>query len=217
MITKLSYDSDNLDMIYNSLKKLKEHNNPRDYEIRIDGLSVIPRTNEVYRFYNHQDFMLGSSKEIVVLIYYGKSRLNDKYLLIHNQDFLSKEQYKKELEDSIKEFRKKEKLKRLIKKNKERKKQIVQLKAKVNNLESSSSKIIKDLFPMISSSLNKSTNSGIDQETQMILKIIKSTKDEFGEEVFNNAMKIGLTVARNPSITESVEQFIDEKLKENEK
>lgn len=217
MITKLSYDSDNLDMIYNSLKKLKEYNTPRDYEIRIDGLSVVPRTNDVYRFYNHQDFMLESSREIEVLIYYGKSRLNDKYLLIHNQDFLSKEQYEKELEDCIKEYREKEKLKRLIKKNKDRKKQIQQLKIKVNDLESSSSKIIRNLFPMISSSFNKSTNNDIDQETQMILKIIKSTKEEFGEEVFNNAMKIGLTVARNPSITEAVEQFIDEKLKENEK
>lgn len=217
MITKLSYDSDNLNMIYNSLKKLKEYNTPRDYEIRVDGLSVVSRSNEVSRFYNHQDFMLSSSKEVVVLIYYGKSRLNDKYLLIHNQDFLSKEQYEKQLLSKIKKYKKKEKLKRLIKKNKELKKKNIQLETKLSNIESSSSKTIKDLLPVISGSFNQSNRESLDQETQMILKIIKSTKEEFGEEVFNNAMKIGLTVARNPSITETVEQFIDKKLKENEK
>lgn len=217
MITKLTYNSDNLEMIYHSLKTLQEHNTPRDYEIRVDGLSVVPRTKTVERFYFHQEYIIDITNEVTVLLYYGNSRLNDKYILYHNQDFMTKEAYENKLAKKLKKLKTKTKLKSLSIKTKEQKETIKELESKVKFLENSQSKAIKEMFPLITGVMGTNNDSTLDDETKQIIEIIKGLKKELGEELYNQAMFLGLTVAKNPEIIDEVNAFVNQKLKENEK
>ena len=213
MITKLTYNSDNLEMIYHSLKTLQEHNTPRDYEIRVDGLSVVPRTKIVERFYFHQEYIIDITNEVTVLLYYGNSRLNDKYILSHNQDFMTKEAYEKKLARKLKKLKTKSKLKSLLVKTKEQKETIKELESKINLLESSQSKAIKEVLPLLTGVMGTNNNAALDDESKQIIEIIKELKNELGEELYNQAMFLGLTVAKNPEIMDDVNAFINQKLK----
>ncbi len=216
MITKLTYNSDNLEMIYHSLKTLQEHNTPRDFEIRVDGLSVVPRTKIVERFYFHQEYIIDITNEVTVLLYYGNSRLNDKYILSHNQDFMTKEAYEKKLARKLKKLKTKSKLKSLLVKTKEQKETIKELESKINLLESSQSKAIKEVLPLLTRVMGTNNNAALDDESKQIIEIIKELKNELGEELYNQAMFLGLTVAKNPEIMDDVNAFVNQKLKENE-
>lgn len=216
MITKLTYNSDNLEMIYHSLKTLQEHNTPRDYEIRVDGLSVVPRTKIVERFYFHQEYIIDITNEVTVLLYYGNSRLNDKYILSHNQDFMTKEAYEKKLARKLKKLKTKSKLKSLLVKTNEQKETIKELESKINLLESSQSKAIKEVLSLLNGVMGTNNNAVLDDESKQIIEIIKELKKELGEELYNQAVFLGLTVARNPEIMDDVNAFVNQKLKENE-
>ena len=216
MITKLTYNSDNLEMIYHSLKTLQEHNTPRDYEIRVDGLSVVPRTKIVERFYFHQEYIIDITNEVTVILYYGNSRLNDKYILYHNQDFITKEAYEKKLARKLKKLKTKSKLKSLLVKTNEQKETIKELESKINLLESSQSKAIKEVLPLLTGVMGTNNSPALDDESKQIIEIIKELKKEIGEELYNQAMFLGLTVAKNPEIMDDVNAFVNQKLKENE-
>lgn len=62
-----------------------EKGKPGDYEIRLDKMSVVQRTNDVERFNSYKEFFSKETREISILIYEGHSRNNTHHLFIKQE------------------------------------------------------------------------------------------------------------------------------------
>lgn len=74
-----TYTPENISRLKKTLVNSAEAGKPQDYEIRVDDMKVVPRTNDVEQFDNYEEFITNDTKKIVVLIYDGTSRRNEKY------------------------------------------------------------------------------------------------------------------------------------------
>jgi len=57
-----------------------EAGNPKDYEIFVDGLKIVDRTDDVEQFDLYADFIDGDTESIAISIYNGASPRNDKHI-----------------------------------------------------------------------------------------------------------------------------------------
>lgn len=83
-----TFTPENISRLKKTLVNSAEAGKPQDYEIRVDDMKVVPRTNDVEQFDNYEEFITNDTKKIVVLVYDGSSRRNEKY------NFLCKEESK---------------------------------------------------------------------------------------------------------------------------
>lgn len=74
------YSQEKVDQIGNLLTRQQEKGNPRDYEIFVDTLKVVDRTDEAEEFDSFSDFVTGDTKSITIVMYHGQSNRNDKYI-----------------------------------------------------------------------------------------------------------------------------------------
>jgi hypothetical protein len=67
------------------LRQMLENNavagTPTDYEIRVDSMKVIQRTNNPELFDNHEDFVNQDTSEIMVILYDGNSRRSTRHIM----------------------------------------------------------------------------------------------------------------------------------------
>lgn len=73
------YSAERMNLLKQTLINSTEVGKPQDYEIRVDDMKVVPRTNDVDQFDNHEDFVLDETKKVIVLIYDGASRRNTRH------------------------------------------------------------------------------------------------------------------------------------------
>src|SRR4051812_18862196 len=73
------YEPKRMEAIYQNL--LANHNAgvPQDYEIILDGFSVVSRNNNPDRFMTYSDFINSDSKCVTVLLYRRNLNSSDKY------------------------------------------------------------------------------------------------------------------------------------------
>jgi hypothetical protein len=107
-----------------------ESGKPTDYEIRVDDMKVVPRTNDVDQFDSHEEFVSGETGKIVVLIYDGTSRRNTRHTFLlkeeknQQQNTLDGTEVKKMLSEQLKQQRKEWEHELLEKENAELKKKL---------------------------------------------------------------------------------------------
>ncbi|MEM6271424.1 MAG: hypothetical protein AAF998_18455 [Bacteroidota bacterium] len=76
------FSNHEMDRIERKLNADLERDEPTDYEVRIDGLLVIERTDDPTLFGSVTDHIsLGSTQEVEITLYKGKSQHNDKHTL----------------------------------------------------------------------------------------------------------------------------------------
>lgn len=68
-----TYSAERITMLKQTLLNSAEASKPRDYEIRVDDMKVVPRTNDTEQFDNYEEFVTEETKKIIVLIYDGTS------------------------------------------------------------------------------------------------------------------------------------------------
>lgn len=90
-VIKEKYSPDGINRIYQILKNDADSGTPKDYEVKIDMLTVIGRTNDPERFFEHEAFLLDNSKSITVNIYDGLLARCTKYILILSEEVPVKE------------------------------------------------------------------------------------------------------------------------------
>jgi hypothetical protein len=74
------YTPERLDTIAAILANQADQLSPHFYEIKIDGLKVVPKTENLDLFDGHSNFITADTQTICVSIYDGHSNRNDKYI-----------------------------------------------------------------------------------------------------------------------------------------
>jgi hypothetical protein len=80
-IVKEKYSTSRINMIHQMLVNDKEQGHPRDYDIKVDELKVVLRTEDPERFFTHEEFVQPETACITINIYDGNSRRCTKYQL----------------------------------------------------------------------------------------------------------------------------------------
>jgi len=74
-----TYEPNKLEAIYQNLSANFKAGRPQDYEIQLDGFSVVSRNNDPERFATYSDFITPDTKYVSVLLYRNNSNSSDKY------------------------------------------------------------------------------------------------------------------------------------------
>ena len=219
MIHRLIYNSENIDMIYNSLSNLLSQGKPKDFEIKIDGLTVVHRTDRINKFSLYRKSMFESTNEVAFIIYNGTSRVNDKYILTRNLlANTSQIDIGEEVRRIVKQKQHEQEFQRLKEVEVKHKQKIQKLKSKIEDLESQKSGDLKEVLGAISLLLPSPDNNGteIDPETKKMVELIKFFKKKHGKKTFDEALAIGLILAESPYLIKDVKQFINKKKEERD-
>lgn len=80
-IVKEKYSSNRINMLHQILANDHEQGCPRDFDIKVDELKVVQRTNDPERFFLHEEFVQPETACITINIYDGNSRRCTKYQL----------------------------------------------------------------------------------------------------------------------------------------
>lgn len=144
-IIKSNYSSGKITLLRQLLENNAEAGTPSDYEIRVDGMKVVPRTNNPELFDNHEDFVNQDTAEITVIIYDGNSRRSTRHVMSMKEPkkdmppppapTLSGLEIEKMLEEKLKAQREAFALDLLKKENKELKEQIEETEDYTGKLE----------------------------------------------------------------------------------
>ncbi len=139
LISKQKYDPAKIEKLAEYLRVYNEKGQPIDYEILIDGLKAVRRTNDPSMFEMLDNFITPDSKSIEVLFYNGNSNVNEKRIFILNDDETDKGLSGVEVENRIQEqLDRKEKewqYNQLLKDNAELKQEVDELEKEVERLE----------------------------------------------------------------------------------
>lgn len=84
-IVKEKYNANRINLLYQMLLNDKEQGQPREYDIKVDDLKIVQRTNDPERFHMHEEFVQPETKNITINIYDGNSRRCTKYQLWFNE------------------------------------------------------------------------------------------------------------------------------------
>jgi len=77
-----TYSAERIGLLKQTLINSTEANKPQDYEIRVDDMKVVPRTSDVEQFDKYEEFVTEETKRIIVLVYDGTSRRNEKFVYL---------------------------------------------------------------------------------------------------------------------------------------
>ncbi len=227
MIKTLVYSSDSIEMIRLNLKNLKNQGNPCDYEIRIDDFAVVRRTSDLSQFHLFKKSLTKSSNEVSFIIYKGKSRNYDKYILERNvngspdPNMTSQEYIDHKIKEALEKDRQEAELSKLRQKTKLQKAKISVLKDRVAELKAKNKGDLQEILKLASGYLNPSTNSNPEQQLNGIsnddlVKMINHYRSKCGEEVFRESLGIALQITEHPNLIEPVKEFINEQINEDE-
>lgn len=79
-ITRQKYNSGKISLLRQLLFNNKQSGKPTDYEIRVDDMKVVPRTNDPEQFDNHEEFVNEETHSVIIILYDGQSRKNTRHI-----------------------------------------------------------------------------------------------------------------------------------------
>lgn len=91
-IVKGAYSEERVGLLKQLLLNSKESGKPKDYEIKVDGMKVVSRTNDTEQFDSHEDFITESTQSVTILVYDGASRNNTKHIFSLKEEPVRKEE-----------------------------------------------------------------------------------------------------------------------------
>ena len=77
--TTMPFSQQKIDNLKQYLESNKEQGEAEDYEIFVDSLRVVKRTNDLSRFDNYTDYLVPQTESISILIYDGTSPRNNRH------------------------------------------------------------------------------------------------------------------------------------------
>jgi hypothetical protein len=226
MESREPYSLERIEELYEHLVFQAEKEQPLDYEIRIDHLVVIRRTNNSVRFYDFESQLKETSCELRVIIFKGNSRKSDKYCFVV-REVAEPQSFQQQLEQAVK--REKEamltrmEMDYLQKKVKDQKKTIKDLKHALEQRggaesgmadvlkELSGSQLVKGMFAGKSISDDPTALGALPNDE--IFNVIQHYRTELGEESFQELLGTMLAMAQSPSLIPKVRTFITQNSK----
>lgn len=151
LISKQKYDPEQLQKLASLVRIYKEKDQPFDYEIVVDGLKVVRRTNDPEMFFLFENFITGETKNIEVIFYNGNSNVNEKRIFTFVEETSDKGLSGVEVDARIQEQVEKQKKEwehgRLVEENKELKQEVDELEKEVERLEKVNEDLINSQSP----------------------------------------------------------------------
>lgn len=138
MVKSSPFSSSAVDQVYHRLQVRQKNGIYFEYDVRVDGETLFPRTNSLDDFFLFQDYIVSSTEQICFHIYKGKSNRYDRFEFYRNQksednSVLSIEQ---KIEEALKKQRTEFELETLRSSVARYKEKTRDLKERVNQLES---------------------------------------------------------------------------------
>lgn len=75
-----NFEQTKIDRLKNHLVMMAEKQKPKYYEIYVDSLKAVPKTDEPNEFDAYEDYLTPDSSQIKIVIYSGNSPRNDQYV-----------------------------------------------------------------------------------------------------------------------------------------
>lgn len=227
MIKTFAYNPTSTLKIKKVLENMKKQGVPSDYEVLIDDIKVIHRTSNIELFYQYQNHLLEDSREVSFVLYKGKSRRYDKYILVikgsvsANPNMSTQAYIEREVAKAVKSHKHQLEFTRLQEENDEQKKKIEQLKQALSESQSKNGEEIKAILQLVQSQFLTNNSPRQSNEingipTEELAKMLLYYREQFGEEVIGDALGMALQVAKHPEIIEEVKSFINQKISKNE-
>lgn len=76
------YNTEKIELIKRSLEQLKEMGQSHFYEIHVDGLRAVPKSEDIERFDQYEMYISRDSEEIKILLYQGLSNRYDTFIFL---------------------------------------------------------------------------------------------------------------------------------------
>lgn len=139
---KLPYNEASLKQVEVSLRAANSEGQTPFYEVLVDGLPVIPKTNDPSRFDSLDEMVNETSRIVKIKVYYGGSRSNREFRLQVNNEPAAEEKISQAVNQALSQRETQEKIHSLKKKKRKLKKErnamreyIEKLHAKIKVLE----------------------------------------------------------------------------------
>lgn len=78
------YNPERIELIKLNLEQHAEAGNPREYEIQVDGLKAVWRTNDLKQFDNYQLYITDEAEKMKILLFQGTSHKYDSFVFLLN-------------------------------------------------------------------------------------------------------------------------------------
>lgn len=223
------YNSEFINGLYQHVLFYREKGFDQDYEVRLDNLSVVPRTNNPDLFFGYEACICEWSTELTILLYKGTSRVADKYIFVLKETSIeggySQAQVDALIERTKRDYQYGAEMKELRRKVKEQKKAIKYLRAALESKENDSSEQVTDLITTVSGIFNKESTTKVEEmpnstpvngiSTAQLSSILEQYRLSLGEETFEALLGTSLTMAQQPQLIPPVRAFITQQ-QENE-
>ena len=235
MERKQPYNTEIIQRLYEQLCFLQKQGNSRDYEIRLDHLTVVPRTSNTDVFYSYEACLGEWTQELSVWIYKGSSRVADKYTFILREPETEKGGYTQIQVDALiartkRDYAQGMEMSELRSKLKRQKRTIKQLRKALEAKENDTSGQVAGLISSLSKTTlldgvlntkdhqeqnekpvpDSATINGLD--TSELVNVFAHYKKELGEVDFEAVLGIALTLAQNPKLIVPVREFIQQQI-----
>lgn len=137
-ITTEPFNQTKIDSISNLLAMNEEQGTNIDYEVFVDTLKVIPRTDDATRFESYADFVNADTRSVTIILFNGQSNRNDKYIFRlkeENPEGLQGMGVDERIHEKLTSERQKWEYEQLEEKNQKLKKQLKESEAYIDELE----------------------------------------------------------------------------------
>lgn len=158
LVSKHKYDPVQVQRLADLVRIYHDRGQPFDYEILIDGLKVVRRTNDPDMFFIFENFVTPDSKALEVLFYVGSSNVNEKRMFIFGDVPEEKEiglsgvevdaRVREGVKEGIETHKKEWQYLQAQKENENLKQQVAELEKQVKRMETEKQELIESQSPL---------------------------------------------------------------------
>ena len=241
MENRQPYKPEIIQRIYEQLCFLDKQGQSRDYEIRLDQFTVVPRTKVPGTFFNYETCIDEWTKEVSMWLYKGASRVADKYIFVLKEELNEGGYTQAQVEALIartkRDFAQGLEMSELRQKIKRQKKTIKTLKVALQTNQNDSSGQVANLISSLGkSSLFEGALNSQDQtqqaakvvepaeskelhgySTNQLVAILEEYRLKLGEMSFQTLIGTTLMLAEHPKLITPVRALINQQLNNESK
>lgn len=227
MTKTFQYSQESLALVQKTLNNFKNQGAAKDYEIRIDDLTVVHRTDNLQKFNFYKESLNEYSTVVVVFLFKGKSRKYDKYVLERkgkvspDPNTTTEDYINGEIKKALDLRRQEIDFSRLKEQNRQLKKRGKRLNKKLQDLEKGNKNALKELIQLAAVHFGSAKVEEIPKAingipTADLMRMMNAYRKEWGDELFARTLGISIAIGKSPELMPIIEEIINKNIKENE-
>jgi hypothetical protein len=155
LASKQKYEQGKIDKLAEYLRLYNQKGQAIDYEIIVDGLRVVRRTNDPEMFSAHEAFITGDTKSIEVLFYTGTSNNNERHIFTLSDEVKTEglgivdfeRRIREQVTEQVDHHKREVEYNDLLKENKDLKQEVIELETENEKLEAEYKKLLENQSP----------------------------------------------------------------------